>query len=269
MALMDVVKQILISFLLQMVCTVGVVVVVGLIISYCNKWFYRSFGRSGRGVMMFTGVIGTPIHETGHALACVVFGHKVKEICLFKVSDDGILGYVNHSYNPKNIYQRAGNFFIGIAPIYFGAAVMLLLLWLLVPSTFYGVANSASISDVSIVAVGDSLFGAFKAMFNLSNLSDFRWWIFMFAAFFIALHMTLSKKDIQGSFSGFAILSLIAFTICAVVGIISISALTSYTEFICAIGLYLLCFMTVALLLSVVAFIAGCIIRLIKKIVRI
>ena len=41
-----------------------------------------------------------------------------EEIRLFQPDlETGVLGYVNHSYNKRNMYKVLGNYFIGVAPI--------------------------------------------------------------------------------------------------------------------------------------------------------
>ena len=84
------------------------------------------------------GWLGTIIHELGHALFCLIFRHKITEMKLLDPDPEtGTLGYVRHSYDPKNIYQLVGNFFIGIGPILLGTAVIFLLCyWLLGLNTF-------------------------------------------------------------------------------------------------------------------------------------
>ena len=103
----------------------------------CNRLFYSSIGNKSKVLCYATGFIGTPIHELSHALMCLIFGHKITEIKLFQInSADGVLGYVKHSYNPKNIYQRVGNFFIGTAPVIIGFLILTGLFDLLLPDIY-------------------------------------------------------------------------------------------------------------------------------------
>ena len=46
---------------------------------------------------------------------------------LFRPGRDGTLGYVEHAYNRRSLYQSVGNFFIGTGPIWFGSALVYLL----------------------------------------------------------------------------------------------------------------------------------------------
>ena len=168
---------ILTNFLYQLLFTVGVIMVFGLLIAISRRVFCKMLGRPGYKFILATGIIGTPIHELSHALMCIVFGHKITEIKLFQPhSSDGTLGYVNHSYNPKNIYQQIGNFFIGVAPIVVSSGFLFLFMYLLIPNTFANVwseisafsANSGTLLELS--SIGDILglfFGILKSIFEV------------------------------------------------------------------------------------------------------
>ncbi len=93
--------DILISYITQILFTIGIIYLFGWLISLCNKFFYKNLGSFGTVACYITGFIGTPVHECSHALMCLLFGHKINEIKLFQISNDGTLGYVNHSFNKK------------------------------------------------------------------------------------------------------------------------------------------------------------------------
>src|SRR3989338_7062997 len=104
----------------------GIFFVCGFILSKTQTWTARIYARAvgWRGIL-WTAWIGTPIHELGHALVARLFRHRVNKISLFQPNQStGNLGSVDHSFNPKSFYQRMGNFFIGAAPLFFGAAVL-------------------------------------------------------------------------------------------------------------------------------------------------
>lgn len=69
------------------------------------------------------GGIGVVIHELSHLIIAVIFGHHINHVTLLHIpnprdpSDTG-LGVVNHAWNNHNWYQRMGNFFVGIAPLF-------------------------------------------------------------------------------------------------------------------------------------------------------
>ena len=140
------------NFILQAAFTLGLILLFGKIIALCNGAFYRNFGSRGRAVCYITGFIGTPVHEGSHALMCLIFGHKITDIKLFQVnSSDGTLGYVRHSYNPKNLYQKVGCFFIGVAPVLVGALILAGLLYLLLPGLFSSVWAEISAVKVEVI----------------------------------------------------------------------------------------------------------------------
>ena len=103
------IRKLLIPYGIHLLYFVGVVYLVGFVIFLLNKLFYRLLG-GGRFVCYLTGLVGTPIHELSHALMCLLFGHRIVEMRLFRVDGkSGTLGYVSHSYRKSNLYQVLGN----------------------------------------------------------------------------------------------------------------------------------------------------------------
>jgi hypothetical protein len=90
--------------------------------------------RFGENAPVWFGWLGVIVHELSHALMSLIFFHKIDDMRLlqspFAKGRNGQLGYVSHAWTPGNWYQQAGNFFIGLAPI-FGISVVgwLLTLW--------------------------------------------------------------------------------------------------------------------------------------------
>ena len=258
--------DILVCFLLQIGFTIGSIVLFGFLIALCNKRFYANFGNYGRAVCYVTGAIGTPVHECAHALFCVIFGHKITEIKLFQInSEDGTLGYVNHSYNKKNIYHNIGNFFIGVAPIIVISAVLYLLAYLLLPGFVAEINGSFRISDFvsNIGNVFKSLLTVLKSFF-LCALS-WQWWLFLVVGIFLALHMTLSKADIKGALSGVLLLLIVVFVVDVILGLVSGNLLTAFTQEVLGIASYLLCILVLALIISIIAVIVSYIFRVAKR----
>lgn len=207
------VEQILFNILFQVLYFVVAIYAAGFIIYLFNRIFYALVGHS-RAVCYATGFLGTPVHELSHALLCLVFFHKINEIKFFQIDEEsGTLGYVNHSYNPRNIYQRAGNYFIGIAPIVVGTLLLFLAAKFLLPEVFSGIQTELSAFSkgaVTFSALFSALGGIIKTFFL--GYADIWWWVFMVFALCIALHMNLSGADIKGSLVGlpFVLLVIVA-----------------------------------------------------------
>lgn len=242
--------EILVCFLLQIAFTIGTIALFGFLIAFCNRLFYMNFGSHGKLVCLITGFVGTPIHECAHALFCLIFGHKVTEIKLFQISsDDGTLGYVNHSYNPKNFYHRLGNFFIGVAPILVISAVLFLLLYLLMPNVtekiMVELSGCGDLSD----ALADVLY--VLALF-FEQAVTWQWWVFILCGAFLALHMTLSKADIKGALDGLLFVAGAFLIADIVLGLVDNALLLDFTSVVLGSAGYLLCFMSIELVLSAV-----------------
>ena len=246
--------DILIAYLSQILLLFGPILLFGYLIALCNRRFYANFGNHSMIVCYVTGCIGTPIHELSHALFCLVFGHKIVEIKLFQIgAEDGTLGYVNHSYNRKNLYQRMGNFFIGIAPIVVISAVLFLIAWLLMPSMIAemtacirGFSTSAGVGTLL-----SKLFHAIEAFFTYAV--TWQWWVFIGLGMFLALHMTLSGPDIKGALSGLAFVLLLFLLADIILGLVSGAILDIFTQWILSASGYLICFLSVSFLIVLIA----------------
>lgn len=256
--------DIIYSFLTQIVFTIGVIFLFGWIISLCNKQFYANFGSHCRVVTYVTGFIGTPLHELSHALFCLIFFHKIVEIKLFQISDDGTLGYVKHTYNKKKLYPLVGNFFIGIAPIIVISLVLYLVAsYLISPAVTVSSSIALNITALDIGGTLASLWEFIKAFF--SSIVTWQWWVFILIGIFLSLHMTLSSADIKSAISGLSVLLILLFIVDVVLGIIGSDILNNLTGLIAQLGGLLCCVFTISLFISLIALGVSFLIRLIMK----
>jgi hypothetical protein len=155
-------------------------------------------------------LIGTPIHELGHAFFCLIFGHKIDEMKLFQPSPDGTLGYITHRYNRRNLYQQIGNFFIGIGPILFGSIVILLSAYFLVDKTVFAQNQIAQemLLNAPLQAFGTAIKGlgnTFSVLFQAENFTHWKIYAFLYLVFAIGNSITLSPPDLKSAGMGFFI----------------------------------------------------------------
>ncbi len=224
----------LILYLLQIGFTLGSIILFGLLMNFLNVRFYRNFGRLTRPVCYLTGFIGTPIHELAHAGMCLLFGHKIVELVLFRPDPEtGTLGYVRHTYKRTDLYQNIGNFFIGYAPIFVGFAILCTVFYFLLPNLFAQcvlTAKEIAVAGVGIKAIG-ATFGKLLVYLFTTALTDPFWWLFIAVGSFVALHMTLSGTDIKGSIFGGILVLLLVAVVDAVLMLISMPALLELTRY--------------------------------------
>ena len=227
------------NLFVQLVFTVGFIMLYGGLVSLCNRCFYDACGSTAFRIVRLTGYVGTPIHEYSHALMCVLFGHTVKKISLFGDSKRSkTLGYVEHTYYRKNLYQQIGNFFIGISPILAGGGVILLLVRLLVPDMFFSMkweiaqmrsvlATGFGTDEVSVLLGGiPAMLGSF---FSPENFLNWRWWICMVISFAIAIHMEVSRSDIRSGLRGLLVITCMLLVADVILGLLFPTALSAVT----------------------------------------
>jgi hypothetical protein len=265
-----------IFILLQLLYSIGAIVAIGFLIAWLNRVFYNLLGTSSQTVCSLTGTIGTPIHELGHAFFCLIFRHKITEIKLYKPnSRDGTLGYVNHTWNPGSFYQRVGNFFIGIGPILFGSAVLALLMGLLIPGTFSSLhrhldsfVHSTASGSIYLPRIFKTFGSVIADFFQPSNWLLIRWWIYVVLACLIALHVNLSKSDIQGAFPGALLFSLVIAGVNLVLALFGEAALSNYHRGFLTVCMFSTGIMLLCLLFSLVAILAAFIVSQIRRRLR-
>jgi hypothetical protein len=164
--------------------------------------------------VLVTGWLGVPLHELSHLVMCWVFRHRIVAYRLFDPDPrTGTLGYVQHAYQRRNLFQIAGNFFIGVAPLLAGSLVLLGGLALLLPGTQpplstepvpVGLGNQLS----HVVALAGATLGR---MVSPSHLASWQLWVFLALALCVGTHLSPSRPDLTGALPGLVLLLTLLF----------------------------------------------------------
>lgn len=261
--------EILLNTLSQTLIIFLSIAIVGLLIYCVNKIFFKVIKH--RGSYIVTGIIGTPLHELSHAVMCIIFGHKITNIKLFQMPDeDGVMGYVENNYNPKNIYQLMGNFFIGVAPIICGASIIYLLIMLLLPNAYDEI--NQYLNDYVLIRTKDNSISFFayemKVLFELFKIvlfeikTGFLWFIFVIIALCISQHMQLSPADILGALKGLPFFAIIILLLNVIFGIFPSNIYDSYLTIMIKIESVLVFLLLISLLFIVILLILTILIKL-------
>jgi len=247
----------------------GMLILVGFILGFLRDHSMGNFQRSfGWKAVAITAIIGVPIHEMSHAIFCFLFGHRIKKIVLLQKRDvNGVLGYVNHAYNPNSVYQQAGNFFIGIAPIFGGISSIIALMYIIIPKTYNEFItislNNLSITKISNVALNgivNSYIDLIKIIFSINNFTNPYFILFLFLAICISSHVSLSPADINGASKGLIII----FLLILVVNVFGFSRFVM-AESILKYNIVLIGFLIVALIFSSITYLVSLILVTIKN----
>lgn len=255
--------QMLIRACIETVYLTGIIILVGMLLGIMRNYTIKNFARSfGMKSIMITGFIGVPVHEMSHALFAVIFGHQVTAIKLLQRPDrNGVMGYVEHSYNQNSIYQQIGNFFIGIAPIFGGILSVIALMRFMIPRAYNEFINILKINfHVTVInkVTAAHIFSMYKILvktiFSTANFHNPYFYIFLFIAICICSHISLSYADISGALEGLVVifLVLLALNVVGWTKYISIENIVRYNVFITAFLILALVLSTVTFLISLV-----------------
>ncbi|MGI2228061.1 hypothetical protein [Shewanella frigidimarina] len=169
-----------------------------------NEIFYKSIG-----------VVGIPVHELSHfiaCLACMPFGYRVQQLQLYKPSDQDTVGYLLYNYK-KSLFSPICNLVIGIAPLFGGTFAFILVTKWLMPDVFDYFASSTIVAN----ALNNDLSALYHNLVHLLGLIAFSstgfiqtlCWLFL--SYSLIVFSVPSKADLSQSKLG--ILYLIIFTL--------------------------------------------------------
>lgn len=251
--------------LVELFYLLGILMAVGLLLGilerYSNRYLVRTFGPRG---ILVTAWIGTPIHEIGHLVQCFIWGHRVTKVKLLQLnSPNGVLGYVEHSYNRHSIYQQVGNFFIGLGPIFSGIGSLILSMYFLVPQSYRAFINQIQHYftneefDLSgLKRVAEAVYVIFKSLFTIENLINPLFWIFLLIAISISSHIALSKTDIKGSAKGLLMIFTVLVLFNLIAGLFQMDSYRLVVK-ITKYNVYVLAFSSIALLFSLITLVVS------------
>lgn len=164
-----------------------------------SKWIHRDFGWGG---ICFFGWIGVPVHECSHLIMAILFHHKITAVSLFrprKGKQDGVLGYVRHTYR-NTTFQKMGNFFIGAAPMITGA---FLIRWMIGLQTESVRLPALSFSGwQGIVSYAKEAVSQVWSIFHMENMGQVSFWMILICIIGIAVNMNMSSADVRNSMHG-------------------------------------------------------------------
>jgi len=200
----NVILDFVLYFLNLLLLTLGVFAVCGLSVRLCSLLFAWLSGGSSGTVFDVTSIIGTPIHELGHAVMCLLFAHKITSMQLWSPrAENGVYGFVEHSYNKKNPWARLGNLFIGIGPLFSGLGIVILMLWLCFPTQWGAYLDSSrALVSAPQADTGELVFAVFSLLIGIFRAFADNWILSLLGIIVIlavSLHVSLSWADIKSS----------------------------------------------------------------------
>lgn len=199
----------------ELATVLGFFLVIGFVLSELQKFtqrqYYQSIGWLG---ILWTAWIGTPIHEISHWILAKFFGHHIESVSLFRPNKaSGKLGEVIHSYNPRNLYQQIGNFFIGAAPLLGGVLVLAALFYWVLPNSreILSLINALEVTrPLEALQQGWEIL---LRLFSSTNLHSYQFWIFIYLSFAVSSHLAPSSFDQKSMWKGLLWLAVVLFII--------------------------------------------------------
>lgn len=232
------------------------ILIFGLIISKINNYVSKKLHTKSKWwIYTLCSAIGTPIHEFSHLITNLLFGHKIKSVALFrpiKSKEDGVLGYVNFTYNSNSIYHNIGLFVTGIAPMIGGSIALFLLMKFLLPDVYVAL-EYFDMNTLNIIEVFNNIkinmFENIELIFtNYGKIENLI--IFLILAFSISTHMNISTADLKSAIEGGIVLEIILLIVSILLNIFELTFLTKY---LLLVSSYLMSFLLLGLIFSIIS----------------
>ena len=255
-----------------MLYTVGALIGSGILI-YIIDFFYTVLicESIGYKYLILSSYIGTPIHELGHAIMCLIFAHQITDIAFYNNNDeDRTLGYVKHTYNSKNFYQQVGNFFIGLGPIFSGFLVITLVLVLFFREPTLVFFDTSFQSVVNGEPLWNIILNSFKLIpiliFSKTHIALKILALIIILS--VSLHVNLSLQDIKSSFLGFMFYVVLALAFSAITFFIGTDLCNFILKYLLKFFLMSCFLFSVVIVFALINLIMALIIFLLKKFFR-
>lgn len=254
--------------------TLGALVICGLVVALCRRVFLAMMGGGfGRGIVLASSIVGTPIHELGHAIMCLLFGHRITAMSLWQPrSKDGNLGYVTHTYRRRNPYHILGNLFIGVGPIFSGLAILALALRVGFPATFSDYTSTASTmashGEGGILLFLEGMKMLPRMWGELVDGESVSLWIKIPAAlviFSVSQHVSLSIADIKGALRALPLYGAFVLLLTVVCGLIGQQAMDTVTGALACFSAYMTAFFVIVLVMALLQVVIALPVWLIRK----
>ncbi len=205
-------EEFILCFLRILLYTLGVLMVCGLAVEMCYRLCFMLMGkRAGRSFWLATSFLGTPVHEGGHALMCLLFAHRIEKIRLFPTKAGGAL--VEHSYDRRNPWAAFGNLWIGLGPIFSGLAVILAVLYWVYPCSLQAYRDAVEVllaDGVPTERLFDCVGHFLRGLWTERTRALWVRLIAFAVLFSMALHVRLSAADVRGMLIGLPAYAVIA-----------------------------------------------------------
>lgn len=152
----------------------------------------------------YLGMLGIVIHESSHALVALLFHHQIKSfrplINPRTHPETDALGYVQQEWDNRSLYQRFGNLFISIAPIFGCSLVLYLILKLALPNLYQLMLQLREVHLQNFWTKIESLLSETHLFTNSSLSSNFITLIALLALLSIVLGgFDLSNADLENA----------------------------------------------------------------------
>ncbi len=228
-------KLFFLCFVRIVLYTLGVVTVCGLAIELCYRLCFALMGkRAGRIFWFLTSFLGTPVHEGGHALMCLLFAHRIEKMRLIPTRAGGAM--VEHSYDRRNPYAVFGNLWIGLGPIFSGLGVIWVILCLVYPESVraYRITVETLLDGNAATAQIQTSIKSFLHGLLTERTHTVPVRLAAITALFsMALHVRLSAADVRGmvlGLPGYAVISALVALVAALMGETAVTALTMWLQ---------------------------------------
>jgi len=205
----------------QLVLGLGLVFALGALL-YAVQWAtHRALQRAigFRGIVIWTGWLGTPVHEFSHYVVGRLFGLDITEVRPFAPDPaTGVLGYVAYrrpKLSLKTLHKVVGTFAMGIAPLFGGTAVLWAAGKLLIDPGADGRFRREARELTELVTTGgiaDVARGFYELSASLydavfqNGAGDWHAWLFLYVALAVGAHLAPSSADLKGGSRGFFVL---------------------------------------------------------------